>query len=532
MTTAVMSVPGCIVPGVDKDVVRQAYRYALDPTPAQERVLLRHAGARRWAFNHGIAVYRHVSAQRAAALASATAPGPDTTTVSASRQPSFQDVNTAFNRWKSGRTEDLPEWWTATHPDAAPEWVCENSAQVYLWAIYESRDALTRFFNTATGKQTGHQVGFPRFAAKKTSPVRFKVTGGNTTGARPVDSRHVQLPIIGTIRTHEPTRKLLRRISNGTVNIKNATISQRGGRWHVAFSCEVVQAARIRPAPSRRQQAGGTVGVDVGVKALAALSTGEIVPNPRTANTLRAKVTQVQRAIARCEKGSHRQHALYRRLARLKHTEANRRRAHLHQLTTRLVHDHDHVVLEDLAVKAMTTTARGNIHRPGKRVRQKAGLNRAILDASFGELRRQLTYKTSWYGARLTVADRWAPTSKTCSACWWRHPNLTLADRQFHCDTCGLSLDRDLNAANNLRQLAATGALPTGELPAVVAPTAEETSNARRADTRPPTPSGVGGSRHRREKPAPNARVGIRRAARDAKVAASKPPRGTPTPVP
>ncbi len=134
--------------------------------------------------------------------------------------------------------------------------------------------------------------------------------------------------------------------------------------------------------------------------------------------------------------------------------------------------------------------------------------------------------------AQLTVADRWAPTSKTCSACGWRHPNLTLADRQFHCNNCGLSIDRDLNAAHNLRQLAATGALPTGELPAAVAPTAEETQNARRADTRPPTPSGAGGSRHRREKPAPNRSVGIRRAARDTKVAASTTTRATPTPVP
>jgi len=514
------------VAGVNTEVVRQAYRFALDPTPAQERALLRHAGARRWAFNHGIAVYRHIRAQRAAALAAGQDAPPDIV-----RQPSFQDVNTAFNWWKTGRTEDLPAWWTSTHSDDAPAWVGENSAQVYLWAIYESREALTRFFNSTTGKQAGPTIAFPRFAAKKSSPVRFKVTGGNTTNARPVDSRHVQLPIIGAIRTHEPTRKLLRRTANGTVTIKNATISQRGGRWHIAFSCEVVKTARVRPAPSRRQLAGGTVGVDVGVKALAALSTGEIVPNPRTANTLRTKVARVQRAIARCEKGSKRQQALYRRLARIKHTEANRRRAHLHELTTRLVHNHNHVVLEDLAVKAMTASARGSVQRPGKRVRQKAGLNRAILDASFGELRRQLTYKTSWYGAQLTIADRWAPTSKTCSACGWRHPNLTLADRMFHCDDCGFNIDRDLNAAHNLRQLAAAGALPTGELPAAVASTAGETVNARRASTSPLTPTGASGSRRRREKHAPNHPVGIRRAARDTKVAASTTNAPTPSAV-
>ena len=523
-----------MVPGVNQmDVVRQAYRFALDPTPAQERALLRHAGARRWAFNHGVAVYRHIRVEyiRERAEAAAHADG-GAAVVVAVRQPSFQDVNAAFNRWKTGRTEDLPEWWSITHPEPAPSWVGENSSQVYLWALYESRDALTRYFSSATGKQSGPRISFPRFASKKLSPVRFKVTGGNTTGARPIDSRHVRLPIIGAVRTHESTRKLLRRTANGTVTIKNATVTQRGGRWSIAFSCEVSRTARVRPAPTPRQRAGGTVGIDVGVKVLAALSTGELVPNPRTANTLRAKVTRIQRGIARCEKGSKRQQALYSRLARTKHAEANMRRANLHELTTRLVHSHAHVVLEDLAVKAMTSTARGSIAQPGKKVRQKAGLNRAILDASFGELRRQLTYKTSWYGAQLTVADRWAPTSKTCSACGWRHPSLTLADRRFHCGACGLQLDRDMNAARNLCQLAAADALPDGEPTAVVASTAGETQNARRANISPPAPPGVGGSRRRREKPAPNHLAGIRRAAHDHKVVASTNPHGTPAPSP
>jgi len=105
-----------MVPGVNQmDVVRQAYRFALDPTPAQERALLRHAGARRWAFNHGVAVYRHIRVEyiRERAEAAAHADG-GAAVVVAVRQPSFQDVNAAFNRWKTGRTEDLPEWWSIT----------------------------------------------------------------------------------------------------------------------------------------------------------------------------------------------------------------------------------------------------------------------------------------------------------------------------------------------------------------------------------------------------------------------------------
>ncbi|WP_240797444.1 transposase [Streptomyces sp. F001] len=98
----------------------------------------------------------------------------------------------------------------------------------------------------------------------------------------------------------------------------------------------------------------------------------------------------------------------------------------------------------------MTRTARGTLDKPGRRVKQKAGLNRSILDASPGELRRQLTYKTRWYGSSLAVLDRWWPSSKTRSACGWQNPRLRLADRTFHCTNCALRIDRDLNAARNI----------------------------------------------------------------------------------
>ncbi|MEE1820728.1 zinc ribbon domain-containing protein, partial [Streptomyces sp. BE20] len=95
----------------------------------------------------------------------------------------------------------------------------------------------------------------------------------------------------------------------------------------------------------------------------------------------------------------------------------------------------------------MSSSARGTVEAPGRRVRQKAGLNRAVLDATPGELRRQLSYKTSWYGSRLAVLDRWHPSSKTCSACGTVKSELSLSEREYHCTTCGLTIDRDLNAA-------------------------------------------------------------------------------------
>lgn len=120
----------------------------------------------------------------------------------------------------------------------------------------------------------------------------------------------------------------------------------------------------------------------------------------------------------------------------------------LHKLTTRLATRQATVVVEDLAVAAMTASAKGSGHWRGK-----AGLNRAILDVAPGELRRQLAYKTIWYGSALVVADRWYPSSKTCSGCKAAKAKLSLSERTYRCEHCGRVADRDLNAAANLASL-------------------------------------------------------------------------------
>ena len=140
----------------------------------------------------------------------------------------------------------------------------------------------------------------------------------------------------------------------------------------------------------------------------------------------------------------------------------------LHKLTTRLARTHGTVVAEDLNVAGMTSrpAPRSDPEHPSHHLRNgaraKAGLNRALLDASPGELRRQLSYKCAWYGSCLVVADRWFPSSRTCSACTTVKTKLSLSERAFHCEACGLVIDRDLNAARNLAALvdhvAASGA--------------------------------------------------------------------------
>lgn len=126
----------------------------------------------------------------------------------------------------------------------------------------------------------------------------------------------------------------------------------------------------------------------------------------------------------------------------------------------------------------MTASARGTVDKPGSNVRAKAGLNRAILDVSPGEFRRQLEYKTAWYGSTITVIDRFFPSSQTCSACGAR-AKLTLADRIYRCAACGFAADRDVNAAINIAAQAA------------VAPGKGETLNARRAVDDHPQPAGI-----------------------------------------
>ncbi|MER7708851.1 RNA-guided endonuclease TnpB family protein [Kitasatospora sp. NPDC097605] len=169
--------------------------------------------------------------------------------------------------------------------------------------------------------------------------------------------------------------------------------------------------------------------------------------NPRHLAADARRLTKAQRILARTQRGSNRRRRAALEVGRIQHQTAERRATGIHQLTKRLATGFATVAVEDLNVTGMSSSARGTAEAPGRRVRQKAGLNRAVLDAAPGELRRQLSYKTSWYGSRLAVLDRWHPSSKTCSACGTVKSKLSLSEREYHCTTCGLMIDRDLNAA-------------------------------------------------------------------------------------
>ncbi len=259
----------------------------------------------------------------------------------------------------------------------------------------------------------------------------------------------MQLPRIGLVRTQESTRKLARRLEAGIARIRSATLSFQRGRWHVSFSVEL-------PDPAPAQRTGDrVVGIDLGIKSLAVLSTGEVVPNPRHLDGALGAVRCAQRRCSRRrgpdrrarQAPSNRWRKAKARVTALHTRVANQRRDGLHQLTTRLVACHDTIVLEDLHVAGMLR----NHH-----------LARAISGLGMAELRRQLQYKATDAGAHVVIADRWYSSSKTCSACGAVKAKLTLAQRQFVCESCGTRLDRDHNAARNLAAFADQAVL--GEL--------------------------------------------------------------------
>ncbi|MGW2621429.1 IS607 family element RNA-guided endonuclease TnpB [Micromonospora taraxaci] len=398
----------------------QAYRFALDLTPGQERDVLAHAGAARVAHNWALAKVRAVMDQRSA-------------------ERTYDIVDERLTPIVSWTLPALRKAWNAAKRDVAPWWG-EVSKEAFNTGLDALARGLKNWADSRTGKRAGRPVGFPRFKSRRraTPSVRF------TTGSIRVepDRMHVVLPRLGRLKLHESTRKLARRLEAGTARIMSATVRRVGGRWHVSFTVEVERAERTPALPQ------SVVGVDVGIKHLAVLSTGELVDNPRHLVAAQRRMCALGRALSRktgpdrrtgrCP--SKRWERAAARLGRAHAGVANLRRDGLHKLTTRLTREHGTVVVEDLNIAGMLRNRR---------------LARHIADAGFAEIRRQLAYKTKWNGGQLIVADRWYPSSKTCSGCGTAKAKLALSEREFTCEACGLIIDRDRNAALNLAALAA-----------------------------------------------------------------------------
>ena len=405
------------------DTVIQAYRYALDPTPKQQRALASHCGAARFAFNWGLALVKD-------------------------RMDARQAGDEVDVPWTLPR---LRREWNLAKSDVAPWWE-ENSKEAYSSGLDSLARAFKNYWDSSNGQRKGARVGFPRFKKRGRAPDTCRFT----TGAIRVepDRHHVTLPRLGKVRTHESTRKLTRRVEQHSARIRSATISRRAHRWFVSFSVEL-----LREVPATNGKTS-IVGVDVGVRYLAVAAgpglVAQIEENPRALSRNLRVLARAQRAVARRKPGSRGHEEGRRQVARVHARITNIRCDALHKLTSRLARSHGTVVVEQLNVAGMLR----NRH-----------LARSIADASFGQIRRMLTYKTNWYGSHLHLADRWFASTMTCSACSLVNAKLGLAERTFRCAGCGMVMDRDENAARSLANL--------------VARSGRETLNARGSDVRP-----------------------------------------------
>lgn len=259
-----------------------------------------------------------------------------------------------------------------------------------------------------------HQVkgsGFPRFKKKNVSDSFY------LEGSLKISGNKIKLPTIGWVKCHEQLP---------TTSPKNVTISKRAGRWFIAFKLDVT--------PINNQSLGSAIGVDLGINTLATCSNGFVAPNPRAYRKAKRKLAKLQKELCRRTKGGKNREKTKFKLAKCHYQISSIRSDALHKLTTYLAKNHSEIWVEDLKVSGMLKN-----HK----------LAAAISDCGFYEFKRQLEYKTTWYGSSLHVIDRWFPSSQLCSNCGSKQ-SMPLKVRQYDCPSCNLSIDRDLNASINI----------------------------------------------------------------------------------
>ncbi|MGW1998344.1 RNA-guided endonuclease TnpB family protein [Embleya sp. NPDC001921] len=439
--------------------VLRAYRFALDPTPAQIEEFGRNAGAARWAFNwaHGmkLAAYRI----RREEIADLVANGHTLESANKAARtpvPTKAAIRKHLNAIKGDSRRD-----TLTQDAFGPHRPCPWWHEVSTYALQSAFDdcdtAWQNWARSINGTRAGRPLGAPRFKKKGRARDAFRLYG---SALRTDGYRRVVLPKIGSVRLHESNKRLSRLLDRGRAVLKCVTVTRSGTRWYASILAEVAQD--IPEVPTRAQRAAGTVGVDLGVRVLATLSRrlepddpdSDRIPHPRYLEHNLVRLAKAQRRHARTEKRSKRRAKAARRVAVIHARIAEQRAGHHHRLSKSLTTTFAVVGVENLDILALTSSAGDTRDRPGRNPGSRTRFNRLMLDAALGDLRRQLTYKATWYGSTTVVLDRATPTNRTCSSCGWENPPLSPGADRFTCHRCDLRVGRAVNSARNIERIA------------------------------------------------------------------------------
>jgi putative transposase len=349
----------------------KAIKTKLKLNNCQATLMAKHAGFARWIFNWGLRLWSEAYKEGV--------------------KPSANTLKKLFTN----------------HVKPQYAWISELSSRVYQYAFLALGDAFKRFL-----KKLG---GYPKFKRKG---LDDSFTIDNCGKPIKIGGLQHKLPFIGWVRTHEALPSCV---------TKKVTISKQAGDWYFSFHVEM-------PDIDPTVKTVDVVGVDLGISALATLSSGIVFPNLKPYRQAKQKLVRLQRAVSRKIKDSNNRKKAVLKLARQHRQVATIRNDAIHKITSYLAKNHSRIVIEDLNVVGLLKN-----HK----------LAGAIADCGLSEFRRQLEYKCSRYGSELLIADRFYPSSQLCSCCGYKQ-KMPLNVRVYECVNCGLSIDRDLNAAINL----------------------------------------------------------------------------------
>ena len=368
----------------------QAFKYELQSNGEQQRQMRRFAGSCRYVFNKALAL----------------------------QQARYEHGEKKLGY--AGLCKRLTEWRNSTET----AWLSDAPVHPLQQSLKDLERGYTNFF--------AKRADFPRFK-KKGLGDSFRYPDATQFKIDQANSR-LFLPKLGWLR--------YRNSRNIIGQAKNITVSANGGKWFVSIQTEREVAPPITQATS-------AIGIDLGVARFATMSDGSYVAPLHSFRIHQQALTKAQRDMSRKEKFSRnwkkakaRVHRIYARMAHVRHD-------FLHKTSTTISKNHAMVVLEDLQVRNMSTSAAGTVETPGKNVRAKSGLNRAILDQGWGEFRRQLDYKLSWTGGHL-IAVPPHHTSQTCPACGHMSADNRQTQARFACVECGYENHADLVGALNI----------------------------------------------------------------------------------